>query len=339
MSRFSRFAALVLLPFFSMALVTGCGNSQAEQSAAQTDDAGSTSDAKADEGKAQPKTAQADRAAPTSDANAGESQAQPENAGNSEAEAALRKDLKDAISVLEKGDVAGFIENYMPLEHVNHIRKFTTVEKIAESIKQGGLFEEAWLEKLQAMQKGKVEFLDEEKSRAVFQIETGKKEPAMDGLLPNPAREKIPKTPGFSGDVTAAISAAIKTLEAGDHKKFIENMFPPAELYITQSEDGMKSLLAKLEDHPEMVKQMLADFKALENLTPEMNAEKTKATFDLGGRPVIFEKAGTWRFANTAKEIRTEMYEQSKRSPMGASGLKRIEWIRIRDNWRLTQAD
>jgi hypothetical protein len=139
--------------------------------------------------------------------------------------------------------------------------------------------------------------------------------------------------------VKAAISAAIKSLEAGDYKTFIENMFPPAELYVTQDEGGMKALLARLKDHPEMAKQMLADLKALEKMTAELNAEKTKATFELNGRSVVFEKADTWRFANTAKEIRTEMYKQSRQSPTGVSRLKRIEWVRIRDHWRLTQAD
>jgi hypothetical protein len=194
MSGLSRLLVCIGFSLISICGTIGCGNSQAEPNAASPQEDRPAADGEAGETQTEPKANSETQTEPKAD---GETQTEPK-ADAGEAEVSLKKDLKDAIGLLEKGEVASFIENYMPLEHVNHIRKFTTVEKIAESIKSGGLFEKAWIEKLQAMEKGKVVFLDEEKSRAVFEIDlAGNKEPPMDGLVRNPDREKPPRLPAI----------------------------------------------------------------------------------------------------------------------------------------------
>lgn len=307
---------------------TGCGNSQAE-----------------------PQTSKPSPEKSSPESESSNSSAKTQTEADSP-EARLKSDIKEAIAVLEKGDVAAFIEQYMPLKDVQNIREFTTIEKMAEQIKTGGQFEKEWVEKLKAMEKGEVSFLDDEKSRAKFSVEVGgQAEPVAAVSLPNPAEEKNPETEGFSGDVKAAIGEAIKTLESGDHEKFVENMFPPAELSITQSDDAMKALAVRLKEHPEMAEQMLSDLKALQKLEPKMNAEETQATFELVTsepkkdmqkeitRTIIFEKADTWRFANTAKKIRTQMHQQSQQPPIAVKKTLETEWIRIRDHWRMNKTD
>ena len=49
---------------------------------------------------------------------------------------------------------------------------------------------------------------------------------------------------------------------------------PDMPLYMQVSRGPVVLISNSPRTHPEMVKQMLADLKALENLTPEMNADQ-----------------------------------------------------------------
>jgi hypothetical protein len=229
----------------------------------------------------------------------------------------------------------------MPLEYLKNVREFSTVEQTAKNIKVGGLFEKEWLEKLRAMKNADIEFQDAEQSQAVIVADVSPKEDSLPEFsLANPADEKVPAYDGYPGDVQAAIAGAIASLEAGDHRKFVENMFPRSELSITANAEQMQALETRLKEHPEMAKQMLADLKMLQTLTPTFDGDKTLATFQLHPgtkqeRTVQFEKAGTWRMANTAKQIRADVYKQSQQPPIGIKKTLEVEWVRIRDHWRL----
>ncbi len=253
----------------------------------------------------------------------------------------LEADLDDAIALLEKGDLATFMERYMPLKELQNIRQFSTVEKMAKNIKVGGVFEKEWLDKLRAMKKAEIEFQDAEKSKATIVAETSSSEEAShDFHLTDPAEEKIPHFEGFPGDVQAAIEKAIAALEAGEHRKFVENMFPESELRITKSDEEMQALEARLKEHPQMVKGMIADLKALQKLKPKLDAGQTMASFELNpgtrqARTIRFEKAGTWRMANTAEKMRQLAYKQSRQVPIGIKKTSTTRWERIRDHWRL----
>ncbi len=258
-------------------------------------------------------------------------------------ETQFQADLDDAISLLKSRNVALFMERYMPLDYLEEVREFTTIEQHAENVKVGGEFEKDWLRNLSAMKKAAVEFQDEEKSKAVIVADISPQE--TDGpkfSVANPAEEKIPETKGFPGDLKQVLGKAAETLEAGDHQKFVENLFPPAELHITQSKDAMEAMSQRLKEHPDMVKQMLADLKALQKLEPRYNADKTVATFQLNPgtkkeRTVRFEKAGTWRMANSARKIREDVYRQSRQPPIGIQDRLTAKWVRIREHWRLNE--
>jgi hypothetical protein len=263
----------------------------------------------------------------------------------------LRADLDDAVTLLEKGDLAQFFERYAPIEQLLRIRKESSIKELVaqnQEEMQEGLKE--LISRLKAVKGGKIEFLDEDKSQASIKPKTGEEEPddltAPDFALSDPAEQKTPAYEGFQGDVKEAIKQAAQVLEAGDHKKFVENFFPESELARATSEEGLETLAVRLKEHPEMAGKMVADLKALASLTPEMNAENTTATFELNAqtppaRTIRFEKqGGTWRLADSAKEVRTEMLKQSKQmlKPLKTQEPEEgvIEWIRIRDHWRIS---
>ena len=257
--------------------------------------------------------------------------------------AQLQSDLDDAIALLEKGQVAAFMERYMPLEYLDEIREFSTVEQMAQNVKVGGAFEEKWLGNLRALKNAEVEFQDEENSKAQLEVDVSPKDADRPQFtLTNPAEEKIPASEGFSGELPDALGKAVEALEAGDHRKFVENMFPPSELSIATSDEGRETMAQRLKEHPQMVETMVADLKMLQKLTPEYNAEKTLATFRLNpdtkqARTVRFEKAGGWRMADGSKKIREDVYKQSQQPPIGIKKTLTTEWIRIREHWRLNQ--
>lgn len=260
----------------------------------------------------------------------------------------LRADVNEAISLLEKDDVAEFLELYAPLNSLERIRENSSVEEVASQEKEA--IKEQMLPLLRSFKEGEIEFLNDDKSKARIKPKADPAVAAEDLTAPelglaDPAEEKILAYEGFKGDVQAAIKEAASTLEAGDHEKFVENFFPSTELALATSAEGKETLKARLKEHPEMVLKMIADLKALAALTPEMGDGDTTATFHLNpdtpqARTIRFKKQGTWRLADGAKAIRTEMHKQSQQvlepSELPKSREETIEWIRIRDHWRIS---
>lgn len=328
---------MLFLAVFALGL-PGCGDSEPEDTAAKSPEQ-ETQPIPPEESRTKTKE-------PTKETQVAEPPASEQRAANTP-ESQLRADLEEAISLLEEGDVATFIEYYMPLDVVERIRSQSlTIQEVVQKNNTDGAFQQEFLPKLRSMQKGGIVFLNKDKSRARLQ-----REKAAEDLTPpeldvrDPTTEKIPVTDGFPGDIHEAIGGAIAALEAQEYRKFAENMFPPSELSLTTSDDTLQGLMLRLEEHPQMVEQMLADLKALKELTPQTDKQNLTATFELHqgtkhARTVRFEKFQTWRFANTAKEVRSEIYQQAQQplSPTTESQ-PYTEWIRIRDHWRLSQID
>ncbi len=261
--------------------------------------------------------------------------------------AQLQADLDDAISLLEKGDLEVFIDRYVPVKELRSLREQGKRDAVLKTLKAGGQFQKEWLLRLRALRKGEIEFVDADKSLAKITGDTG-----AAGLskfsLANPADEKVPSYDGFPGDVKAAIGKAIEALEKKDYRTFVENFYPESELQSATSKEGMQALEIRLKAYPEMVQQMIADLKALQKQTPQFDEQQTTATFELKFEPkkgktikrtIRFAKAGTWRMADTAKEIRTKMYKQSLKPSVGAKEELTTKWERIRDHWRLYDTD
>lgn len=336
---FQRDGSRAFLVLVLSGLLAGCGTGDSKKSPAEPNP--SQAKKTADPAPANPET-EPGKSKEKSPAGKGGSSSE-NRPGNEAPQAQLQADLDDAISLLENGELAQFLERYMPLKYLEDIREFSTVEQAAKNMKVGGAFEKQWLEKLRAMKKAEIDFLDEEQSKARLIADVSPEDTDRPEFsLKNPAEENVPKTEGFSGDLQEAIGKAIAALEAGDHRKFVENMFPESELYLTTSDEAMQAISQRLKEHPKMVEQMVADLKALQKLTPKYDAKQTLATFQLNpdtkqARTIQFEKAGTWRMADSAKKIRAEVYKQSQQPPIGVKSTLETEWVRIRDHWRLSQ--
>ena len=261
-------------------------------------------------------------------------------------EAKLEADLDDAIKQLEAGHLAVFIERYMPITDLRRLRESMTVEDVAKKLKADGGFEKTlkmFLYKMRALKKGTIEFVGPDKSLA--KITGGGELPKESNFsLSDPADEKIPTYGGYPGEVKQAIRQAIAALEKKDYEEFVQKFYPQSELQTAASKSGIEALEIRLKAHPEMAKRMIADLKSLEKQTPKLDAQETTATFELKveakkGKPIKrtirFEKAETWRMADTAKEIRTKMYKQSQQPTLGVKAGLTTNWERIRDHWRL----
>ncbi len=258
-------------------------------------------------------------------------------------QAQLLADIDDAIAQLEKGHVEAFIDRYMPAEELRRLRQTGRKNLILENIKKSnGQYEKVWLARLKALRKGKIEFLDADKSLAKVVGDPNSGFATSNFFLVDPADEKIPNYQGFSGDLQQAAGKAVVALEQRDYPSFVENFYPPSELKAATSKEGMQALETRLKACPEMAQQMIADLKAIQKMEPKYDDQKTAATFEIPvgqsktkTRTVRFEIAGTWRMADTGKQIRREMYKQSQQPPQGAQEELTTRWERIRDHWRL----
>ncbi|MCA9071481.1 MAG: hypothetical protein KDA84_21285, partial [Planctomycetaceae bacterium] len=245
-------------------------------------------------------------------------------------ESQLKADLDDAVSLLEKGDMQTFIDRYLPVEILLKIRAQTEPLQGSYTDEQ---FQKKWLDKLRAMQKSPVTFLDDGKTLARLDVETSDENVIPPALrVSNPAEAEPPPTEGFTGDLQEVIKKSIAALEAKEYESFIKNLFPASELTLATSGEGMQGLLLRLNEHPQMVEQMLADLKAIQKLSPEMDEQQTTATFQLNAgtnqaRTVRFEKQETWRFANTAKQVRSQVYQQARQSLDVMKSHYKTEWI------------
>ena len=188
--------------------------------------------------------------------------------------------------------------------------------------------------------------MDADKSLAKVIGDPGGEFPLSKFFLPDPADEKIPNYQGFSGDLQQAVGKAIAVLEKRDYQSFVENFYPPSELKAATSKEEMRTLETRLKAFPEMAQQMISDLKAIQKMEPKYNNQKTAATFEFKAgksktktRTVRFEIAGTWRLADTAKQIRTEMYKQSQQTSVGIKDELTTHWERIRDHWRLYETE
>jgi hypothetical protein len=256
--------------------------------------------------------------------------------------AELRGDIGKAIQLLEQEKFVEFFERYMPAETLAGKPKNLSMPLAVVAIQtQTPEFFPDTLEILRALNQDDIEFLNEEKTEARIGVSH---RPVFSSKrtnpLSDPAEESVPVLEGFAGDLPEVLTQAVSTLEAGDYQAFVEKMYPRAELLAVTSDAGMKNLLARLKEHPQMVEQMIADLKALQQLAPEYDEQQTVATFQIEidkqpSRHFRFEKQGTWRLANTSQAVRTEMHRQAGQQTLSMKDLPGADWEWSLDHWRL----
>ena len=255
--------------------------------------------------------------------------------------AALQTDIQQAASLLEEKKYAEFFERYMPARTLQGKPKDVNLETAVQGIQaQYPEFFPEMLEMLQGLNPDSIEFLNEDNTHAGVHVKDGAVLSPHKSSLSDPAEEEVPNVKGFPGEPGEVLAQAIAVLEAGNHQEFIEKMYPRGELLSATSEVGKRELADRLKEHPEMAAQMLADLKAMQELTPVVNDEETLATYELTAeklptRKIQLEKQGEWRLANNSQRIRGEMYRQSQLKNVASRNRDGVEWEWAEDHWRL----
>ena len=258
-----------------------------------------------------------------------------------ERKAALQADIDKAIELLEQEKYAEFFDRYMPAESLAlKPEKLSMPMAVIAIHAQTPEFFPDVLEQLRVLDKQNIEFLNEDKTEAQVGV---KEAPAFSSQktnpVPDPDAESVPVLEGFSGDLNEVLAQAVAALEAGNYQEFVEKMYPRAELRAA-TDSGMRDLLARLKEHPQMVEQMIADLKALQQRTPEYEEQESIATFqiqeeDKPTRNFRFEKQGTWRLANTSLKVRRDMHLQAELLSLIQAEVPGAVWVWSEDHWRL----
>ena len=248
--------------------------------------------------------------------------------------------LADAIACLEKKDYRRFFEYHLPVDTLRGLRQQATLDQAAQSLDAAEEQVERLLTLLRKLRDVKPTY-DDDRLVATFRLvdkgEAGKPyEP--------PPVDKTQVVPGYGDDLAAVLEKGIKALEAGEHRAFIENLYPADEVRrLKKDEQKFEQLLLQLENHPAMAKQMLADLQDLKGKTIAIGNQKKAATIrlrDAGprtqARDVKFELVdGSWRFFDASPKLFEQIVRQSKLTPVGQ--VTTIEFERLGDHWRMVR--
>lgn len=248
--------------------------------------------------------------------------------------------LADAIACLEKKDFRRFFEYHLPVETLRDLREHATLADAARSFEAADEMRVRLLTLLKSLRDVKPTY-DADRLVATFQlVDKGAAGPPYEP----PAMDPTQKVPGYGDDLSTVLEKGMKALEAGEHRKFVENLYPADEVRrLKKDEARFEQLLQQLKDQPAMAKQMAADLKELQGKTIQIDGQKNTATIhlrDTGARTqariVKFELVdGSWRFFDETPKFFKEIVRQSKLTPVGQ--VTTIEFERLGDRWRMVQ--
>ena len=158
----------------------------------------------------------------------------------------------------------------------------------------------------------------------------------------------IPDTAGLTltslpGDFPKVLSEAIRMLEAGELSSFVNRFFPPGEIARLKDADQRKALLQQLDETPEIRSAMLADFKRMQTLKPDLTADGKIAAFQFPaaeGQPARTVKLqkdvnNCWRLFDDAPRVAKELTRQAPLKPRGM--VKAVQMERVGGNWRFIE--
>lgn len=261
--------------------------------------------------------------------------------GANAAEKGVYAALDEAIELLEQQRYARFFTHYLPVDDLRRMRRDTSPFRAAFGMVTRQKETKQLIAVLKLARRGKPEFR-ESNMVATLRFEQGSEEAAEPGSEEQPAAEVAETIDGYGADLKQVLAAGINALEGGDAAGFVTHIFPLDEVRRMQITDTQNDLVHRIKQNPDMSKQMLADLKALSEVEPKYNGEKSLATWEFGTkekgkayRRYSFEKVGgNWRFSGKqAKQARAEIARQRG---LKASGIEiEISLERLGDKWRL----
>lgn len=261
--------------------------------------------------------------------------------------------MNDAISRLKSGDVVGFIEFYAPVDELREARKgrlgqsFGRIRTLAARTDVTKRLERANTAAPKINLGG---FL------ATFTIpETTAESTAATETQPGRTISEEPLA-GYAGSLQDALEQAVADLQANRIESFINRLFPRGELGHPDVVVRRKQWTSRLQQHPQMVEQMLADLKLLLQNNDVRKATGNSASIPIKGKRVPasrgrqiqlpdrtfkFEKLdGFWRFKDSTNKLLKVQEKIVAKSPpslseFGASDVIIME--RFGDRWRFIE--
>ncbi len=278
----------------------------------------------------------------------------------------LAADLDEAIRILEQDDFHTFLERYAPVEVLRRLRQQNLVERAATMMAGQPQTKQQLLAILKALRKQTPTF-DKSRGLATLQFDplvNGVEEVAGELHLPDTNGLKLV---GLGGDLNKVTAEATRLLAAGDFPTFVERLFPASELARLQEPGAMQELLQQfkvatdpskpppaaklstlqpvrqpLPDAPNLLQALLADFKQLQTLTPELTDKGQVAVFRIDSpdqqpvRVIKFQKTGgDWRLFDDVDRVKAELTRQAKLRPRSA--VTTVQMERIGGNWRFIE--
>lgn len=270
-----------------------------------------------------------------------ESTGQAQTAVNSPREPYLMRDLDEAIRLVEKNEFKTFLERYAPVEVLRNLRQKDLVDQAATVMAEEVQTKYRLLIVLNALKKQTPRF-DKTRGLATLDFDptaTNAAELHVDLRLPDPEGVKLA---GLGGDPARVIAEAIRLLEAGDVATFAQKLFPATELARLNNESQMQTLVRQFQDQPELAKAMIANFKRMQSVKPELADGGQTAVFVLKAEPGVVPRTiklqkvrGDWRLFDDSPRVSKEIRRQSQLKP--GSSVTPVQLELIGGNWRFIE--
>lgn len=261
-------------------------------------------------------------------------------------EAQLREDVQRAISLLDDGRLAIFLQDYLSRRDL--ARMNGQIEAMAQQAQPREI--EQLRENLVASLEGEISLSQDEQLAEVTYVL--KAQEFIPESVPEPTAQPGGRLPSeelreLGGELPEFLTRAAALLREERLEEFIAGTYPLATL-AELGMDGVEQMAFRVRSASQMSAAMLRDLEAAAEAEGELNASGNEATVVLPplveGDPqriLKFDKVdGHWRFHDADRDIRDE-YQRLLAAPLpaftipGAEGVIRFE--RDGDHWRISE--
>lgn len=262
--------------------------------------------------------------------------------------AAVSDDLKEAVEMLEHGQIALFYADFLPMSERERIlhSKAPLADRPSQELNELKV-------QLTSAMDAKPTF---NRTRTLAQIdyvlkpieEVPEQEPETSGLLPV---EPNGPSVGFGPDLSTALFAAVGNLNAGRIENFVRGMYALPELARVTQNDQMDRLIFRLTRNPEMIRAMIRDLEQSATTQAQLSTEGgiSLATISLPpttensqSRQLKFDLIdGNWRFHDGQRASR-EAQRKLLSAPISGYSIpgSRLTLLLVWeiDSWKLLRA-
>lgn len=261
-----------------------------------------------------------------------------------QAEAALKADLQEAVSMLDKKQFRLLIADFLPPQQIRSISRNSSRTQTLSDRESADLKAH-----LQAAMGGQFGF---NRNYTLVEIHYVK-QPVT--LIPPGPPQYIPSTDdrpagrvsGLGSNLATALKSAVTLLEGDKLQEFIRSAYPLAEVAKLSEADFMDRMVARISENPDMKQAMIRDLNSAAGAQPQISGNEAQVKLPplVPGDPDRILKFqlvdDNWRFYDGRSETRTKYRELvSADVPAvtipGSRGT--VMLVRSGENWRLSGA-